>query len=76
MSYFINCPRCNKIALNPLQQESQCEECTTAYTVAAQCPTCEAELERIIGCGTTTFFCNDCKAMVSKREAVYRLSSH
>ncbi|MCM8710053.1 zinc ribbon domain-containing protein [Clostridium sp. SYSU_GA19001] len=34
------------------------------------CPDCSSKLEVISGCGSTSYFCNKCKKLISKTKIV------
>lgn len=34
------------------------------------CPECHNELEEITGCGTQSFFCGNCKKLISRKNII------
>lgn len=34
------------------------------------CPKCRKELERIVACGSESYFCNNCKELVSRSKMI------
>ncbi len=75
MSYMLVCPHCHQEGLDARRAETHCIHCGEAFRLLPRCPSCEAELERVQGCGAVDLFCNQCNSLVSKRSANYEITA-
>lgn len=75
MAYLIECPSCHQDGLDPKHDQPACQMCQAVFHIHRLCPTCQQELEKLQACGAVDFFCNHCNTLISKRQAVYQLTS-
>lgn len=75
MAYLIECPSCHQDGLDPKQDQPVCLQCQASFQIHRLCPTCQQELEKLQACGAVDFFCNHCNSLISKRQAIYQLTS-
>lgn len=50
-----------------------CPDCGASYRLAGRCADCGAPLERLVACGSASWFCPRCNALQSKTRAQVRL---
>ena len=62
------CPECGK-EMDWEQGEYICAACQARYQKIMYCPTCDAELEKLVACGAANYFCNTCNELKSKSAA-------
>ncbi len=48
------------------KEQYQCRECASTFTRLVTCPDCQAQLEQIQACGSTSYFCPSCYELKSK----------
>lgn len=51
-----------------------CAACNAQYRLRGTCATCNQELERLMACGATNWFCNHCNALQSKATVKFDLT--
>ena len=47
-----------------------CEACQTQWQPIGYCPDCQAQLEIIRACGSTSYFCSACASLKSSQRIV------
>ncbi|MCG7489954.1 zinc ribbon domain-containing protein [Vibrio sp. Of14-4] len=61
---MIQCPDCD-VELK-WKGKYHCEQCQLEFDKQAYCPDCQSQLEKLLACGASNYFCNQCNELKSK----------
>ncbi|PSW19659.1 DNA ligase [Photobacterium sanctipauli] len=59
------CPECSS-ELAWKDDQYYCDYCQSGVKKKALCPDCHAETEKLLACGSASYFCNSCNELKSK----------
>ncbi|MGL4854254.1 MAG: zinc-ribbon domain-containing protein [Lentisphaeria bacterium] len=62
------CTQCGGKLLRQKDEIFQCESCQNCFSLQYIHTKCDHQLEEISGCGSISFFCKNCKLLVSTSE--------